>query len=88
MIEDWNFTLSYDSYWQACAPASCTYFDKIHTKDLIGIVITLISMIGGLVTGLHMLARCMVGFLYFIFRRKNRRHQEGIERQKFLQSNR
>ena len=80
MIEDWNFTFPYDFYWQACAPIYCTYSDTIHTKSFIGIVIALVSMIGGLITGLQILASAVINLIYAVLRWKTREPERGIEK--------
>jgi hypothetical protein len=51
MVEDWNFNVSFDRYYNHCAPASCTYSKKEQRRFLY-VLFTLISLLGGLCTGL------------------------------------
>ena len=63
MIDQWNPSYSYDSFYQSCLPTYCIYPQRIHTKNKIEIVLTLISMIGGLTLSLRLLAPYLVGFV-------------------------
>jgi hypothetical protein len=51
MVEDWNFNVSFDRYYNHCAPASCTH-SKIEQRRFLYVLFTLIGLLGGLCTGL------------------------------------
>jgi hypothetical protein len=67
MIEEWNWSISYENYYGLCQPSRCSY---THTtkNDVIYIVTTLLSLIGGLVTGLKLI----VGRLMWLMRYRAR----------------
>ncbi|CAF0942304.1 unnamed protein product [Adineta steineri] len=67
MVDQWNFVYSYDLYWKACAPAYCTYSDSVHTNNFVGILIIMISMIGGLMAALRLIIPPVVNFVCGLF---------------------
>ena len=78
MIEEWNSFYSYNHFYDLCAPDYCTYSERIHSKSTTGIIITLISTTGGLITLLRLLTPLLVK-LIFGFQKiltKGRRQQE------------
>ena len=83
MIEQWNPSIRYDHYYEACAPTHCTYEDKTRTKSEIALIISLMSFIGGLCSSLNIISPYLVQFCYtlsmFRFRRQRRQHdaQQG-----------
>ena len=62
MVEEWNSSLRYASYYAECRPAQCIY---THTtrNDIIYIVTTLIGLVGGLMTVLKLLVPPLVKFV-------------------------
>ena len=52
MVEKWNWSVNYDSYYAECQPYECIYTYK-SKNDAIYIVTTVISLVGGLVTALN-----------------------------------
>ena len=59
MVEQWNWSVSYDDYYAACHPLECRY--TLATRnDAIYIVATLIGLIGGLVTVLRMVVHGLI----------------------------
>ncbi|CAF3294627.1 unnamed protein product [Rotaria socialis] len=53
MIEIWNWTLTFDKYFEQCRPIACSY--TVTTRnDAIYLVTTLIGLVGGLVTALKL----------------------------------
>jgi hypothetical protein len=59
MVEQWNSSLMYDSYYNACQPAQCTYTHQIK-NDIIYIVTTLVGLVGGLITVLKLVVPRLV----------------------------
>ncbi|CAF1409800.1 unnamed protein product [Adineta steineri] len=55
MVEQWNFSCSFEQHYEACSPNYCTYSYTTHTYDLLGIIIQMISMIGGLTVALRLI---------------------------------
>ncbi|CAF1415700.1 unnamed protein product, partial [Didymodactylos carnosus] len=67
MIEQWNDEISFDSYFEACRPASCLYtYNK--RGDAVYVITTTIGLIGGLTTLLTHLSSLLISYL----RRKKR----------------
>ncbi|CAF1199869.1 unnamed protein product [Adineta ricciae] len=73
MVEEWNSSFSFGSYYNVCAPSYCTYTDKIHTYSLTGIIIKLVSMIGGLTVVLRLLTPALVKFVIHLIKPKVKR---------------
>jgi hypothetical protein len=54
MIEEWNVSMIYETYYNECQPAQCTY--KIQARNnIIYIVTTLFGITGGLATALKLI---------------------------------
>ncbi|CAF4306795.1 unnamed protein product, partial [Adineta steineri] len=51
-IERWNPSYPYDQFYKSCAPSFCTYSKRVHIKTIAEVIITMISMIGGLIFSL------------------------------------
>lgn len=49
MVEQWNITSAFESYYQECQPTQCTYVFQTR-NDAIYIVTTLVGLVGGLNT--------------------------------------
>ena len=47
MVETWNFSSSFENYYDACHPTQCSY-TRVAKNDAIDIVTTLFSLVGGL----------------------------------------
>jgi hypothetical protein len=54
MIEEWNVSTIYETYYNECRPTQCTYKLEIN-NDIIYIVTTLFGIAGGLITVLEVL---------------------------------
>lgn len=80
MIEQWNPSYSYKQFYESCAPNYCTYSQRIRTKTSLGIIITLVSMIGGLTVSLRLITPFLVKFIYFLFELFIKRHEQVQER--------
>ena len=70
MVEEWQWTMLYDDYFEACRPSECR--DIVKTRNnAIYIITTVIGLIGGLVTALKWISAHLVQSLnYFYLRRR------------------
>ncbi|CAF4022394.1 unnamed protein product [Adineta steineri] len=62
MIEEWNPSPSYQSFYKLCAPIYCT-FRIIRTKSFITVIIELIATIGGVVALLRIVTPYLIKFI-------------------------
>lgn len=62
MVEEWKPNVSYDKYYAACAPVSCTYLSDTRHHFLY-VINTIIGLLGGLCTGLGIVVPLIVGFI-------------------------
>ncbi len=77
MLERWNPSYSYNSFYESCAPSYCTYSERIRTKNIVGAIIVLISIIGGLTMSLRLIIPHLVKFIIGLLRKiKQRQHQQ------------
>jgi hypothetical protein len=53
-VEKWSNYSSFNNYYMACAPRSCTY-EYIRRRKLVSLVTSIISMFGSLATGLKII---------------------------------
>jgi hypothetical protein len=77
MVEQWNSASSFSRYYEACAPSYCIYPSTIRTISFIGIVIKLVSMIGGLTVVLRLITPRLIDAVSFLLRAKNREQRQG-----------
>jgi hypothetical protein len=70
MVEQWNSSLIYDSYYNECQPAQCTYTHQAK-NDIIYIVTTLVGLLGGLITVLNLVVPRLVKlFVRYVLRQR------------------
>ncbi|UJR06613.1 hypothetical protein I4U23_010897 [Adineta vaga] len=81
MIERWNISRSYNSFYESCAPSYCTYSQTIRTKTIFEVTLTLISMIGGLIVSLRIITPQIVKFIIFLLTIINKRRQQQQQQQ-------
>ena len=65
MVEEWNWTMMYERYYETCAPSECRYTVKTR-NDAIYIVTTMIGLIGGLNTALKLIVPHTVQFIRYL----------------------
>ncbi|UJR17463.1 hypothetical protein I4U23_004358 [Adineta vaga] len=80
MIEKWNPSYSYNHFYDLCSPNYCTYSQRVRLKSLFEVIITYISMIGGLTFALRFITSVFTNnirqLLEIIFRRRRRRRRQ------------
>lgn len=79
-IEEWNFEVLFDDYFDACIPASCSYQIIVHHSSLY-VVTFVFSLIGGLVAVLRLTLLPLVQFI----RRKSKPRRRSFQQSIFLQ---
>lgn len=84
MVEQWNPSLSYQRFYEACAPIYCSYSRTIHKETFIGIIIQLISTIGGIVVSLRILTPHVVKLILSFSRKPNRNPNETEQSNSFV----
>lgn len=78
MIERLDSAISYEQFYQFCAPSHCSYAAKIHTKTGLGMVLTIISAIGGVRAVLRLVMPHLVKLLINLFtKRKQEQRRQG-----------
>lgn len=83
MIEDWNFSVAYEAYYDYCAPSSCTYLTIIY-HSFFYVVGTLIRLLAGLCTVLSIIVPTLV---YYV-RKQLRKKQTNLTTQHETHSSR
>ena len=69
MVEDWNWTVEHDKYYDVCKPAECSY-TMVTRNSVITIVTTLVGLIGGLVTALRLIVPRLVSAIRWMFKQR------------------
>jgi hypothetical protein len=78
MIEEWNQTFSFESYYEACKPNYCTYSYEAYTQSFIGVIIKVVSMLVGLIAALRFITKQLVELVFGLFKPKVQRQEQGI----------
>ncbi|CAF4045347.1 unnamed protein product [Adineta steineri] len=81
MVEQWNQSVSYTKFYESCAPIYCTYHQKIRTKTIVKIFITLLSTIGGLAVSLRFITPYFVKLLFKLWTMIRKRKQKQQKQQ-------
>ena len=69
MLEQWDFSSSFDNYYRECHPEQCTYTEVIR-NDAINIVTTLFGLVGGLSTILGVIIPLGIKPMMYVPRRR------------------
>ena len=77
-IERWNPSFSFEQYYKRCAPSVCKYTTTAQRKDFFGIMLILISMIGGLAIALRIATPILVNTVLDYFKPKSRRTSQRL----------
>ncbi|CAF4098156.1 unnamed protein product, partial [Adineta steineri] len=72
LVEEWNQVFSFDQYYEQCAPSKCTYSQKVRTTDFLGVIIFVISIIGGLIAGVRLIASLLIKMIAILWKIKRR----------------
>ena len=75
-IEQWNISFAYDQYYQQCSPSACTYITTARARDCLGVLLTLISMIGGLSVGLRITTPILVNTVLDFLKPKTKQNSQ------------
>ena len=81
MLEHWNPLYSYGHFYNSCSPTYCIYTEIKQAKSIIGICLTVISLIGGLTVSLRLLTKILIKIIIKIMSKicKNRVQQSEDE---------
>ena len=74
MIEEWNATIRYTKYYDACRPDKCGYSVE-GRNDLIYIITTVVGIVGGLTTVLKFTMPRLVKFIMYCRKKWERRQR-------------
>ncbi|CAF1343607.1 unnamed protein product [Adineta ricciae] len=85
MIDQLNTIHSYKKFYELCAPNHCTYFERVRVKTFAELMVTLMSLIGGLTVSLRLITPQIVSLVYRLLTliSKRRNEQESQVRQKW-----
>ncbi|UJR19355.1 hypothetical protein I4U23_022484 [Adineta vaga] len=78
MIENWNFNITYENYYEKCAPKSCTYFAPVH-QTISYIAIELIGLLSGLCLVLRIVMLGMIRIVQYLYSRRNRTREIVVQ---------
>ena len=78
MIEQWNSSVSFDLYYEGCAPTYCTYSYTTRAFNFIEILIKLVSMFGGLSIAVRLITPPLVELVFKLLKKRAKREQRGI----------
>ena len=76
MIENWNTTLFYTDFYQSCAPTCCTYLEKRRVKTFVEVLITFVSVIGGLTAFLHFITPYLLNIMLNLLQWMKQKQQQ------------
>ena len=68
LMEEWTPNIDYQKYFDQCAPKLCTYIDASYTSMSYTVTL-LLSLYGGLIIILRLLAVSLVNIMFILKRR-------------------
>jgi hypothetical protein len=74
LLEDWTKKISYDDFFQKCAPLFCTYTVE-QRFDAFFVIVTMIGLYGTLNKGLRIILPVLVTLILFLWRKTRHRTQ-------------
>ncbi|UJR06647.1 hypothetical protein I4U23_010933 [Adineta vaga] len=77
MLEKWNLVSSYEQFYESCTPIYCTYSESIRKQTFLGLIITLVSMIGGIVVSLRILTPHLVKMFLGLLAKFNKKSNKN-----------
>jgi len=87
MIEQWNPSISYNDFYESCAPTYCTYSKRVPAKTFFGVIVMLVSMIGGLTMSLRLITPQLVKICFRLWKLFFRRQQQQQPQQQQQRGN-
>ncbi|UJR06971.1 hypothetical protein I4U23_011259 [Adineta vaga] len=76
MIERWNSSTSYKKFYENCAPTHCTYTKRVHIKNFFDAIITLISMISGVIVSVRLATPLFIKLILYLWKRIVKKRSE------------
>ncbi|UJR08063.1 hypothetical protein I4U23_012340 [Adineta vaga] len=72
-VTEWFYKISFDLYFNECAPQTCQYLYSTKFNQIY-VITTFIGLVGGLAKGLHMIVSCLskIVLKLYYFRKKKR----------------
>ncbi|CAF1383357.1 unnamed protein product [Adineta ricciae] len=86
MIEQWNPSISYRLFYESCSPTYCTYSRKMQKQNFLGVVITLISMVGGVILSLRIVTPHLVELILKLLTKFKNNNQQQQQRDQIHQN--
>ena len=71
LVDAWNWTITYDHYFDQCQPKECSYI-VTQRNDVITIITTVISLTGGLMTALKLIMPIIINAVFYSFGRRKK----------------
>ena len=71
MVDAWNWTVTYEAYYEECKPKECSY-TMISCNGIVTIVTTLVGLVGGLITALKLIIPRVCQMIRWIISKKKR----------------
>jgi hypothetical protein len=78
-VEQWNVSMSFNRYYRRCSPSACKYTITARTNGLFGVLLTFISMVGGLSVALRTMTPLLVNSILDFFKSKRKKKSENVK---------
>ena len=67
MVEQWNPSYSYETFYELCSPNYCFHEERMYSNNIFNVFIILLSMIGGLIISLRVITPYLVSSVSRLF---------------------
>jgi len=76
MIEQWNPSYYYETFYHLCSPSYCIYSRKMYSNNILTLIVLLLSMIGGLTISLRLITPHLVTIIIKLYSMLTRQHRD------------
>ena len=78
-VEQRNVSMSFDRYYRRCSPSACKYTITARANGLFEVLLTFISMVGGLSVALRIMSPLLVNSILDFFKSKTKTNSENVK---------
>jgi hypothetical protein len=72
-VEQWHVSVSFNRYYRSCSPSACRYTKTARRNGFFGVLLTFISMIGGLSVALRAMTPLLINLILDFFKSRTKK---------------
>ncbi|UJR12441.1 hypothetical protein I4U23_016617 [Adineta vaga] len=81
MIEQWSQSVSYENFYQSCAPDYCTYSQRQRIRSTLNVLVKFLSIVSGIVLSLRLIVPQLIEWIVHVIRKVRKTKQQQQQQQ-------